>query len=181
MGSLRNLYVPRELTQYLRRKYCREELHLPPRFNYFWDLSAAALDSRSRDSDDCENMYSVDEAFPLLEDVPTVPSPSILQPPPPPSPMPPGEWKAHDVSIGLHLRPHSPPSANTTAGAARFTWRAVPARGGGLHPASERCGRNECRRCSARARTLSDDPRRSRAALHTTEWHHLLCDHRHER
>ena len=47
MGSLRNLYVPRELTQYLRRKYCREELHLPPRFNYFWDLSAAALDSRS--------------------------------------------------------------------------------------------------------------------------------------
>ena len=22
--------------------------------------------------------------------------------------MPPGEWKPHDVSIGLHLRPHSP-------------------------------------------------------------------------
>ena len=48
-ASLRNLYVPRELTQYIRRKYCRQELHLPLRFNYFWDLAAAALDSRSRD------------------------------------------------------------------------------------------------------------------------------------
>ena len=109
MGSLRHLYVPRELTQYLRRKYCRQELWLPPSYNYFWDLADAAIDSRSRDADDCQNMLTVEEAFPLLtDDVPPTPSPSILQPPPPPSPLPPGEYSAHDVSIRLHLRPLSP-------------------------------------------------------------------------
>ena len=41
MGSLRHLYVPRGLTQPLRRKFCREELRLPVSHNYFWDLAAA--------------------------------------------------------------------------------------------------------------------------------------------
>jgi hypothetical protein len=57
----------------------------------------------------CSNPYSVEEAFPLLEEIPSAPSLSILQPPPPPSPLPPGEWKAHDVSIGLHTRRPKPP------------------------------------------------------------------------
>ena len=48
LGSLRKLYIPRSLTQYLRAKYCRQELHLPMRFNYFWDLAAAAIDGRSQ-------------------------------------------------------------------------------------------------------------------------------------
>ena len=105
--SLRRLYIPRELTQLLRKKYCREELMLPLNYNYFWDLAAAAVDSRTQA---CQNMYSVDEAFPPTQsemDVMT-PPPSILQPPPPPSPLPPGQTSAHDVSISLHLR--QPPS-----------------------------------------------------------------------
>lgn len=54
-------------------------------------------------------MYTVAEAFPLLtDDFPPEPPPSILQPPPPPSPLPPGEWSAHDVSIGLNMLPRTP-------------------------------------------------------------------------
>ena len=150
LGSLRKLYIPRSLTQYLRAKYCRQELHLPMRFNYFWDLAAAAIDGRSQvsscprsclrrplecevillhfdptlihycpyfsptssclslPSQVCSNPYSVDEAFPVLKEEPLAPALGILQPPPPPSPMPPGEWKPHDVSIGLHERRPSP-------------------------------------------------------------------------
>ena len=48
LETLRYLYLPRSLTQYLRAKFCREELHLPLRFNYFWDLAAAAVDGRSQ-------------------------------------------------------------------------------------------------------------------------------------
>ena len=115
-GQLSYLYIPRRLTQMMRRQYCREKLYLPAKYNYYNNLNDAYWEEQLYDNGDlshtCPYMYSVEEAFPLpaeVEDALLSPPPFVLDPPPPPSPLPPGYTDSHEVSLGFHLVPGAPP------------------------------------------------------------------------
>ena len=116
VGQLSYLYIPRRLTQMMRRQYCREKLYLPAKYNYYNNLNDAYWEEQLYDNGDlshtCPYMYSVEEAFPLpseVEEALLSPPPFVVDPPPPPSPLPPGYTNSHEVSLGFHLVPEAPP------------------------------------------------------------------------
>ena len=51
-GQLSYLYIPRRLTQMLRRQYCREKLYLPAKYNYYHNMVDAYWDEQSYKSHD---------------------------------------------------------------------------------------------------------------------------------
>ena len=116
-SRLRYLYIPRELTQPMRSKWCREQLGTPPRFNYFYHMQSAVQEVRARGEDHfCPNPYTVDEAFPPELDLAYAsagannaqPPPLVTLPPPPPSPLPPGQWSYHLVQTKEAFEPPPP-------------------------------------------------------------------------
>jgi hypothetical protein len=116
VGQLSYLYIPRRLTQMMRRQYCREKLYLPAKYNYYNNLNDAYWEEQLYANGDlshtCPYMYSVEEAFPLpseVEEALLSPTPFVVDPPPPPSPLPPGYTDSHEVSLGFHLVPDAPP------------------------------------------------------------------------